>query len=136
MKSRDHRQKASEIFNDTHFPFANKVSFEEAFPEIVSLRMEISQSGEGTYDWDKNVVYTLENPPGEYIDCRNRICYNGGISIGSILRSMVHSKKTYEEGFQKCQGYEGSPKGRRKYRICVNSFEYKIQIEYKTEGDE
>jgi hypothetical protein len=44
---------------------------------------------------------------------------------------MVRKKETHWEGSKMCQGYEGSPKGRRKYRSCVNSWNMKVDIEYK-----
>jgi len=34
MSKRDERQKASEVFNEADFVFAQKVSFDEAFPQI------------------------------------------------------------------------------------------------------
>jgi hypothetical protein len=34
-----------------------------------------------------------------------------------------------------CQGNEGSAKGRRIYRKCLNSFEVKVVIKYKGESD-
>ncbi len=67
---------------------------------------------------------------GEYIDCRNSLCYDGGVSVGQMLRDMVEEKKTEAEFSSLCRGYEGSPKGRRKYRNCSNFFEVKIRIEY------
>jgi hypothetical protein len=134
MKSRDHRMKASDRFNATEFPFARKVPFSEAFPEIASIRVELSQTGEGTYDWDRNRVFTTETFPGEYVDCTNRICYNGGISLGRILRDMVAKKESHREGAELCQGNEASPKGHSIYRKCLNRFEYKIDIEYKAQS--
>jgi hypothetical protein len=30
-----------------------------------------------------------------------------------------------------CQGHEGSPKGRKKYRKCIHTFKVKAWIKYK-----
>ena len=128
--SKNNRLKASDIFKQTEYLFSKKVSFEEAFPEIEDLTVEVEERGKGVREWDRKRTYGKKYL-GEYIDCSNSICYNGGFSIGSILREMVKKKKTTEEGSVSCQGYEGSPKGRIRYRSCINFFNYNISIKYK-----
>ncbi len=34
------------------------------------------------------------------------------------------------------QGYEGAPKGRKKYRDCCNSFDVKVKIKYKNNRED
>lgn len=45
----------------------------------------------------------------------------------------IMSRKTELEGTMSCQGYEGSPKGHRRYRDCENVFSYKVRIDYRPE---
>ena len=132
--SRDDRQKASDIFNKGNLVYATKVPFENAFPEIENLDIVVVFHGCGTdflKDKEKISHYNIETLPGEFIDCINPLCYKGGFSIGSILREMVRTKLTHKEEFEICRGYEGSPKGRRKYGICPNTFRIKVDIKYK-----
>jgi len=124
------RMKASDVFRETNYVFGKKVKFEEAFPEIKTLRVECTEEGYGARN-PITRIYTEKNTPGEYIDCHNPLCYNGGFSIGQILREMVQKREKHWEGTKFCQGYEGSPKGRRKYRSCINSWKVKVDIEYK-----
>jgi hypothetical protein len=134
MAARDHRPKASEIFRATQYVFSRKAPFVEAFPEIDRLLVEVEEDGYGVikspYLSGKS-RYT-EKTCGEYINCSNRFCYNGGFSIGSILRDMVREHKEDHEDWKICQGYEGSPKGRRHYRSCINNFKIKVHITYKS----
>lgn len=132
------RLKAQDIFNQANFLFGKKVAFAEAFPEIDTIRLEYSEKGvvpqyyhrlnaEGEYAWcrtDKNAI-------GEFINCSNPLCYNGGINVGHVIREMVKNREETKEGSAICQGNEGSPKGRRIYRSCLNYFKYKITITYK-----
>jgi len=128
------RPKASDIFRETDYDFSKKVSFDEAYPTIKNVKAEVLQSGQGVvlrghpsfYD-----NYDLKNWPGEFVDCSNPVCYGGGFSIGSILRDMVKKNQAQIKTTKGCRGYEGSPKGRRRYRSCGNRFKIKIYVEYK-----
>lgn len=135
MSKRDRRQKASDVFRGQDLVFGNKVTFNEAFPEIEDLRVEVEQLGNGVTELNRIQVYNKEYFPGEFIDCKNPLCYNGGFSIGYILRDMVRKGETEFETSIICQGYEGSPKGRRKYGECMNLFKIKVSIQYKETGN-
>jgi hypothetical protein len=129
MAARDIRKKASDIFREGYFPFVQKVGFEEAYPQIDDLTIEVEEWG---YSSKGKRVYRKPNLPGEYVDCSNPLCYKGGVSIGLILRRMVREGATDRDETALCQGNEGSPKGRRIYRKCLHSFEIHISLTYKT----
>lgn len=133
--SRRRRMKASDVFREAQFLFARKVPFKEAFPKIKKLEIRAEESGYGVYGEFNTRYYNIDNPPGEFIDCSNPVCYNGGFSIGEILREMVRHKKTHHEGMKLCQGYEGSPKGRRRYRSCINHWKVTVDLEYYTDEE-
>ena len=130
MNKRDHRAKASEVFRESHFVFAQKTTFAKAFPMIKSVRIEVTQSKDPIWQREMGPSVYHEKNIGEYVDCQNSLCYNGGVSLGEMLREMVREKKKEGEFSKICKGYEGSPKGRRTYRKCVNFFKLKIDIEY------
>lgn len=133
MPNRDERKKASDIFNESEFVFARKVTFDDAFPEIQDVCVEIKETGNGV--WGEGTTVLKKGTIGEYVNCSNTLCYNGGVSIGSILREMVRAKQTELKTHKKCQGYEGSPKGMRKYRDCFNFFEIHALVTYKEQAD-
>ncbi len=124
------RQKASDIFRETNLVFSEKVSFEVAFPTIKNLSVHVEHYGHGITRWNKDRYYNKDNQPGEYIDCSNPLCYNGGFSIGSILREMIRNNEIEKIDSLLCDGNEGSPKGRRIYRKCMNMFKIRIKLEY------
>lgn len=134
MGGRAQRMKASDVFRETNFLFSRKASFDEAFPEIEDIVIEVAEDGHGVRHWgrdDPKRIYKKPHLPGEYVDCSNPLCYNGGVSVGSIIRDMVRERATKRETSEICHGYEGSPKGRRKYSSCMNFFKVKISITYK-----
>lgn len=125
------RQKASDVFKDSSYVFSSKTSsFDKAFPEIDSIKVEVEQSGDGVSEWNRKSTYNKEHFPGEYIDCKNPLCYNGGFSIGEIIRNMIMNKKTSLKDSKLCQGSEGSAKGRRIYRKCLNFFKVDVNLKY------
>ena len=126
------RQKAPDVFRETDFFLAKKSGFDQAFPQIASLSGTVEEDGDGVND--RLSVRHLGKDTGEYFDCSNPLCYNGGFSLGDILRSMIASGDTHKEDTRLCKGYEGSAKGRRRYQDCMNSFRIMVDIEYR-EGD-
>jgi hypothetical protein len=134
--TREDRKKASDVFRETNFLFAKKTSFAEAFPEILQVTVEVEESGTGVSsgifgNQQTRLTRYTETSLGEYADCSNRLCFNGGIDIGSMLREAVREQKTEFGGTGRCQGYEGSPGGRRKHRECMNYFKVRGEITYK-----
>lgn len=134
MRRKNQRPKAQDVFNESSSPlWGQKTTFAEAFPEVESCLVEVHESGQDITEWNKE---RIEKNPGEYINCSNRICYNGGFNIGRKIAELVKKKDTFGEGLAVCQGQEASPQGRRVYRKCMNFFKYKITIKYKTMSSE
>ena len=108
MSEKD-RKKASDVFRETNFFFSRKkVTFEKAFPEIKDIRIEVIEAdGPFKPDFDNPAEYpnnkmVYGKEVGEYIDCHNEFCYNGGFSIGSVIREMVKDKQLSKEGSAIC----------------------------------
>jgi hypothetical protein len=126
------RPKASEIFQGGPYVFSKPgISFEEAFPSVEDVTVELTETGEGR--WSGSARKLGKAALGEFIDCHNPLCFNGGFSVGQILREMISKNKIELETTRLCQGYEGSPGGRRIYRPCVNHFDIKVRLKYKNE---
>lgn len=129
------RKKAADVFNATDFAFAEKTTFEKAFPSIDDIKVEVTETGDGVKEWNSCRTYGKFSV-GEYINCSNKFCYNGGFCLGDIIRYMIEGNLTEYETSKYCQGYEGSPKGRKRYRSCLNHFDIKINIKYKKMQEE
>lgn len=126
-----HKPKASELVGERKFVPEEQISFEEAFPEIEDVNVEVKETGKMYFkEWDEVTKTYRKQELGEYINCTNHLCYNGGFSIGDILREMIREGQTELKTNKFCKGYESSPKGRR-HSSCVNYFEIKVHIEYK-----
>ncbi|MCH9035939.1 MAG: hypothetical protein IH860_01290 [Chloroflexi bacterium] len=131
MRKRGRRMKASDVSREHPPVFGRPVSFEEAYPDIDDLTIEVNESGEGIGRWGGFATYNKRGFPGEYVDCSNPRCFNGGFSLGRLLYPMIGRRQAESETSLPCQGYEGSPKGKRIYRKCLNGFTIKVLIQYK-----
>jgi hypothetical protein len=133
------RLKASDVYKQTDFFFSGpKLTFAQAFPEIEDLQVAVKETDQSyvPHTLVCESAYCRTNPPGEYVDCRNPDCYNGGFRMGDILREMVQQMRTDFTTTLSCQGYEGSPNGRRKYDRCYHVFEVSIRLAYRTSQEQ
>lgn len=132
--SRDDREKLTDRINNTQYVFSKKVdSFQEAYPTIASLRIEITEQEFGLGSSSQTTSFS-EKDFRHAVNCSNSSCSGGGVELGWILHDMARDKQAEYEGTKKCQGYEGSPKGRRRYRSCTHSFQIKIHAEHKSDS--
>jgi hypothetical protein len=114
-----------------------KATFAEAYPHIGSFRIEIDQGDAvwgATAPGYRTSVFTQSSPPPPVIGCSNSRCRQGGLQLQNLIPySGSQLPYNYEEKFP-CNGHEGSPKGRRIGRSCMNRFHVKMHFEAKT-GD-
>lgn len=127
----DERKKASDLFNESHSVFGRKAPFVEVFPDIAEVRVEWTETADGHKRGLRRATEV-----GEYINCSSGRCYGGGFSIGAVLREMYRARETEREGSELCRGYEGSPKGKRRHRDCLNFFQYKVRVTYRAPSGE
>jgi hypothetical protein len=112
------------------------LSFQEAFPTVANLAIEVTETGCGQKYQDIKHTRTYHELPAA-IDCSNYFCVGGAIAghtLARIVREMVAAHHAFQEIDQGCEGREGSPKGQRKYGPCINHFELKISIRYVSSG--
>jgi hypothetical protein len=109
-------------------------TFETAFPQIATMRLEVER-GEGANRFSNPMVYTEESPPDRILPCDNPLCYRGGCDVQRFLSGVVAGHEVEVERMLFCQGYEGSPKGRKNYGPCDTRYKVKVKIAYKSAGE-
>src|SRR5688572_22483079 len=96
MTKRSQRQKASDVLAEKPRWLATPTSvFSTAFPEIKTVAMVVEEQDSGYKARDYH--FSARTLPGEYLDCTNPRCYNGGYNIGQTLRFMVATHDTHFE---------------------------------------
>ena len=107
-------------------------TFENAFPEIAAMRLEVER-GEAFNRFGHPMVYTEKSPPERVLRCDNPLCYGGGCDVQGFLSRVVAARETEAEKTLSCKGYEGSPKGRRIYGPCDTYYKVRVTVTYKPE---
>lgn len=104
-------------------------TFEEAYPNVEDAIIEWKESTLGINPSGLGRASIKEL--GGLIQCRNPLCRRGGFEIDFELGMMIRKKETVKEDMLVCPGDEGSPKGRRPGKRCLNGIKYKITVTYK-----
>src|SRR5687767_6765746 len=114
------REKLSDVHNRSEYVLAPKTTFEKAYPTIAKLLVKVSE-GAGGFGESRTITLT-EQDFSHAVNCSNPVCYGGGVEVGWFIHDMVRAGKTEDSTSKSCQGYEGSPKGKKRYRSCMNFF--------------
>jgi hypothetical protein len=124
-------KKASQVFREEKHtsPFSRVSSFEDAFPTIATVKVVVNETNlTPTLDDEFTTGTTVYDNThiSEYHDCHCPECYNGGVSIGDLLRRMVSSNETESRVKAPCQG-----RGKKSYGSCTHTFDMSAKIAYK-----
>jgi len=125
------REKASDVFKQGGYLLDQRATFAEVFPEIQTLQLEVKELGKGCRSGSVR-TYTHERFPGEFVNCSNSLCYNGGVSVAAVVHEAYRQRLTGHAVTRWCQGFNGSPKGRKNYGPCTNEFQISLIITYRT----
>ncbi len=106
--------------------FAHTGSFEELYPEVDSIKLEIQEFPiPGWKTAEKTYSMTNKTRISSYIRCTNPLCHKGGFSISTILAQAISRKDTKISADGECGSNEISG------RPCLHYFEVEGEITYK-----
>jgi len=121
----------SDLYNK-HTPImGEKVGFEDAYPTIASLQLEVIED-EGGIGKKYPADTFSERQFSAVVNCHNNSCYGGGVDIGRLLHKLADGKRTVIDESLPCSGYEGTKT--RRDRSCCNRFSVKGTITYKPDN--
>jgi hypothetical protein len=116
-------------------PFLGTVaSFRQAYPEVRTLKLEVSHRGNVAHESQRRRVYSESRLPSK-IPCPNPLCREGGYDLNTFLITLTLGRATSYQDTWWCNGREGSPRTRGRRYPCMNSAEMSIEIVYQEPGD-
>lgn len=102
--------------------------FLNAFPTLETVLIESWQESAG--------VDRAYEPPravtSRIISCGKRNCRKGGFDIFRDISEMIDEKLSMKEFVKVCLGNEGSTRGDRLGRGCINTLHYRLTLKYKS----
>jgi hypothetical protein len=123
-----------EPLDRTNRVFVQLTTFDKALPALEDVIIEYSEGStvgrvrDGSYRSRTSV----RNSGGQ-LRCSNPACRRGGYELDFDIHDMVRNKLVSKRFVKHCPGDEGSPKGRRPGRTCLNSMDGRITLIYKPE---
>lgn len=108
-------------------------SFLEAFPKVKTLSFEGAQRGDASGEGQREERFSETNLP-RVIACSNPRCQQGGYDLSAYIITLARDRKPQMEGQIYCNGYEGTPKGRRKGDACFNGLTFSITASFHTDS--
>lgn len=106
------------IFHGQHD--GESLRFEEAFPQIAAVEVEIDEAGPGNEGLGRRCL--VRRSIREFINCSNPACQGKGLALGAILRRMLREGVSELGLDQACASRleSGDP--------CPNGFRLQIRL--------
>ena len=108
--------------------FGSSDKFESEFPTIEDAVIRFTGSDFGNSP--RTGVWSLRNN-GPVMSCGNPRCQRGGYNLAGEVHNMIYAGTNEREIRLSCNGDEGSPKGRRPGRECLQRLEAKFTLKFK-----
>lgn len=122
----------SHILQELTTAFCKRVSFQEAYPEIEAITVEVEEATGSRHKHGWKAKYDAGNVPGEFIPCLDPLCHKGGVSLGMLLRRMVRERLEEVENISRmCGGYVQLSRQDVVFGKCRRVFLFDISIRYK-----
>jgi len=129
------REKWSEILGQPVDPLGPRTTWRDVWPQIEKMRLEVRQGKGWMSDRAEPQIITETSTYQKFVDCRNTFCVRGGVNTSEAIGDAVTEGQTSIDVSKSCCGYEGSPKGTRRYGPCLFRFHVQGTIRYRVNAE-
>jgi hypothetical protein len=88
-------------------PRRNLVAIDGTMDKIIRMNITVAEKGTNAEPFDLHISH--RESIREHVECNNPECWNGGFSLGNVLREMVANRQEEFIGTSFCTGQEGDP---------------------------
>jgi hypothetical protein len=110
-------------------PRKNLIAIDGTMDKVDRIRVVVHEKGKNASPYELRIVH--RDAVREHVDCNNPVCFNGGISLGDLLREMVHGRQEEFIGTSFCTGQEGDPELSGPHPSCATRFEIEAILRYR-----
>jgi hypothetical protein len=110
-------------------PRRNLVAIDGTLDKFYRVEISVKEVGMNAEPFDLHIVH--REAVREHVDCNNPDCFNGGFSLGEVLRDMVRGHQEEFIGTSFCTGQTGDPENLGPHPSCPTRFEIQATLRYK-----
>lgn len=110
-------------------PRKNLVAIDGTLDKVARMDIRVQERGINAEPFELHIAH--RDMVREHVDCNNPHCYNGGISLGNVLREMVANHQEEFIGTSFCTGQEGDPEEEMLHPSCATRFEIQATLRYR-----
>ena len=110
-------------------PRKNLVAIDGTLEAIDKVRISVRERGPNAEPFELRIVH--KDAVREHVDCNNPACFDGGFSLGDVLRDMVRGGQKEFIGTSFCIGQEGDPLEEGPHPSCSTRFEVEATLRFR-----
>ena len=110
-------------------PRKNLVAIDGTLDKLSKIRLTVKEKGVNAEPFDLHIIH--RESVREHVDCNNPNCFNGGFSLGNVLREMIAGRQEEFIGTSFCTGQEGDPEELGPHPSCTTRFEIEATLRYR-----
>jgi hypothetical protein len=110
-------------------PERNRVLLDGTLDPVERLSVEISEIGRNAEPFAWRM--TSREAVRERIPCNNPDCFDGGFSLGDLLRELVKNRQRDYMGACFCTGREGDPELQGPHPSCATRYNVEIALSFR-----
>jgi hypothetical protein len=110
-------------------PRKNLVAIDGTLDKLQRLEIAVREVGVNAEPFELRIVH--KDAAREHVDCNNPACFNGGFSLGELVREMVRGHQEEFIGTSFCTGREGDPEELGPHPSCATRFEVQATLRFR-----
>ncbi len=110
-------------------PRRNLIAIDGTLDKLDRIQISVKEVGKNAEPFELRIIH--KDAVREHVDCNNPSCFNGGFSLGDVLREMVHGHQEEFIGTSFCTGQEGNPEDLSPHPSCGTRFEVEATLRFR-----
>jgi hypothetical protein len=110
-------------------PRRNRVAIDGTMDHLWKIHISVQEKGRNAEPFELRIIH--KDAIREHVDCNNPACFNGGFSLGDVLREMVAGRQEDFIGTSFCTGQEGDPEEQGPHPSCATRFEIEASLRFR-----
>jgi len=110
-------------------PDRNRIRIDGTLDALDGIDVQISEKGKDASPY--RIQWHQKEMIREVISCGNRICFDGGFSLGDLLRELVLNRQDNFIGTNFCRGREGDPELGGPRPSCATRYDVEVKLSFR-----